>query len=192
MASTVDQRTTGYPVTSGRTSLAAERAGIFVSLASNLQSCCQPNEGADAPPSAGHRHVGYKKHIEERLDLLRRLDWLETVAMLSGSAAVDPGAPGDAAAFELYQDVAGRSPLDLAYACVAYTGTNSTFNSEVLRVLLRYVTGQGNLPRGCDSGGCGITCVSTLALTHAPELSLVGCTRIPFFRTLCHCWRHSR
>ena len=93
MASTVDQRTTGYPVTSGRTSLAAERAGIFVSLASNLQSCCQPNEGADAPPSAGHRHVGYKKHIEERLDLLRRLDWLETVAMLSGSAAVDPATP---------------------------------------------------------------------------------------------------
>ena len=119
--------------------MATERAGVLASLASNLQNCTKSIEEPGAPSSTGRGPEGYKKHIVERLELLRRLDWLETVASLSGSPVADPGAPGDPAALDLYHVVAARSPLDLAYACVAYTGTNSTFNLDVVSVLLRYV-----------------------------------------------------
>lgn len=202
MASTVDHRGTECTASSSGASLATERAGILASLASNLPSL-KPTEGVDAPPSTSRRHDGYKKHIVERLELLRRLDWLETVASLSGLTAAGPSAPKDPAALDLYHVIAAWSPLDLAYACVTYTGTNSTFNLNVLTVLLRYVStrrlmsGLGETERHEKSLESQVErqrrpVIYPLTLTSTCLLSPVVCTRIASCRTACRCWQHSR
>lgn len=113
MASTVDHRGADRSIPTGGASLASERARIFASLASTLPSS-KSIERAEAPPSSTRRPDGHEKHVLERLELLRRLDWLETVASLSGSPASGPSAPEDPAGLELYHVVAAQSPLDLA------------------------------------------------------------------------------
>ena len=134
MASALDHRGSDPSPSTTGASLAEERTRIRESLDSasskSLQSVVASNALSDM--------VQHKQEIIQRLELLRKLDWLETVGSLTGSFGAGQGAPEDPAALQLFHIVAAHSPLDLAEACVACTGTNSSFNLDVLTVLIRY------------------------------------------------------